>query len=85
MHVFGGKRIIFTNHLAPKKTIELRRCTAENPAVFAVNLQLYQAWISFKKKNPRTDFQKWKQSIHGVFFKEQAVLCLIKSILTEIE
>lgn len=28
---------------AQKKTIELRRCTAENPAVFAVNLQLYQA------------------------------------------
>lgn len=85
MHVFGGKGIIFTNHLAPKKTIELRRCMAENPAVFAVNLQLYQAWISFLKKTNPELISKNESKVYMVFFKEQAVLCLIKSILTEIE
>lgn len=68
MYEFGGKRIIFTNHLAPKKTIELRRCMAENPAVFAVNSQLYQAWISFWKKKPPELISKNESKVYMVFF-----------------
>lgn len=78
------EELFWQSYLAPKKTIERRRCLAENPTLSADNLQLYRAWILLQKKPYKHWIPKNESNVY-IFFIEQTVLSLIKSIFTEMK